>query len=107
MLQIFTDAAFKTQVLENALPVVVDFWAPWCGPCRMMQPALESLSQKMKEQVVIGKLNVEENTITATQYSIMSLPTFVLFSQGKEVARIMGSRSEEDLEEWIKDQVGI
>ncbi|MCD4782941.1 MAG: thioredoxin [Candidatus Eremiobacteraeota bacterium] len=86
-----TDKNFESEVLnQKESLVLVDFWAPWCGPCRMMAPVLEQVSDKYKEKVVIGKLNVDENPLYASKYKIMSIPTMIVFKEGKPVSQQIG-----------------
>lgn len=81
----FTDSNFKDQVLESKKPVVVDFWAPWCGPCKMVSPTIEELAKEYEGKVVVGKMNVDENQIPSSQFGIMSIPTVMIFKNGKPV----------------------
>lgn len=102
MEHIFTDANFKTEVLESQTPVFVDFWAPWCGPCQMMGPIVEELSKELDgKNIKIGKLNVDENNDTATAYSVMSIPTFLIFKGGEVVDQITGGVQKEKLKEMM------
>ena len=96
-----SDASFESDVLKSAEPVVVDFWAEWCGPCRMIGPALEEIAGQLGDKVKIVKLNVDENPKTAGQYGIMSIPTLMLFKNGKEAARQVGAAPKQKLEQWI------
>jgi len=100
-----TDQNFETQVLGNKLPVLVDFWAEWCGPCKMAAPVLEELSEVYKDKVLIVKLNVDQNQINPQKYGIMSIPTTVLFKDGKEIGRQVGFSGKEAFEELIKKGV--
>jgi thioredoxin 1 len=87
-----TDETFKQEVLDSEKPVLVDFWAPWCGPCHMVAPALEELAVEYDGRAVIAKLNVDESVAVAGKYGIMSIPTLVIFKDGQEVDRLVGAR---------------
>jgi thioredoxin 1 len=86
-----TDATFADEI-AGATPVVVDFWAPWCGPCRSVGPIIEDLADARSGEIVVGKLNVDENQATAAKYGVMSIPTIVLFRDGEPEKRIVGAR---------------
>src|SRR5881398_322124 len=96
-----TDTSFETDVLKSSEPVVVDFWAEWCGPCRMIAPALEEIAGSMAGKVKIVKLNVDENPATAAKYGIMSIPTLMLFKNGELASRQVGAAPKQKLEAWI------
>ncbi len=96
-----SDANFETEVLKSGNPVVVDFWAEWCGPCRMIAPALDEISASLGDKVKIVKLNVDENPKTATQYSVMSIPTLLIFKNGEIASRQVGAKPKQALEQWI------
>lgn len=87
---VFTDDNFEEQVVKSDKPVMVDFWAPWCGPCQMAGPVVDELADEYKGKVAVGKLNVDDNQQTAGKYGVMSIPTVILFDKGKEVARKVG-----------------
>jgi thioredoxin 1 len=96
-----SDADFDSQVLQADGPVVVDFWAEWCGPCRQIAPALEEISGSLGAKVKIVKLNVDENPQTASKYSVMSIPTLMLFKNGELASRQVGAAPKAKLEQWI------
>jgi len=89
-----TDSEFEQQVLKASNPVVVDFWAPWCGPCRAIAPTLEKLAGEYEGRLTIAKVNTDEEIRWASQFGIQGIPTLIVFKGGKEVARLVGSRNE-------------
>jgi len=95
------DADFEAEVLKATEPVVVDFWAEWCGPCRMIGPALEEIAGSLGGKVKIVKLNVDESPKTAQKYGIMSIPTLMLFKNGELASRQVGAAPKQKLEQWI------
>ena len=97
----FTDANFAAEVLQSDKPVLVDFWAPWCGPCKMVGPIVEKLAKELAGSVKIGKLNVDDNPAMAQEYGVMSIPTMILFKGGKAVGTTMGFQPEPKLREFI------
>ena len=97
----FTDANFQSEVLDSDHPVLVDFWAPWCGPCRAVGPSIEELAGEFEGKVRIGKLNVDENQKTAAEFEIRSIPSVLLFKDGIVVEKIRGAQSKERYEEAI------
>ena len=100
-----SDASFEADVLKSAEPVVVDFWAEWCGPCRMIAPALEEISGQLGDKVKIVKLNVDENPNTAAKYGIMSIPTLLMFKNGEISSRQVGAAPKQKLHQWISGAV--
>ena len=100
-----SDATFESEVLKATGPVVVDFWAEWCGPCRMIAPALEEIAGSLGEKVKIVKLNVDENPQTAAKYNIQSIPTLMIFKNGDMSSRQIGAAPKQKLEQWINTAV--
>ncbi len=92
-----TDANFDSEVLKSDKPVLVDFWAVWCGPCQVLGPIVEEVAQAVGEKVKIGKLNVDENPVTAQQFGVMSIPTIMMFKNGTVVKQFIGVQSKETL----------
>lgn len=100
-----TDADFDSQVLQAGGPVVVDFWAEWCGPCKMIAPTLDEIQASMGEKVKIVKLNVDENPATAQKYGVMSIPTLMVFKGGQLASRQVGAAPKAKLEQWINSAI--
>ena len=96
-----TDAAFEKTVLESSLPVIVDFWAPWCGPCKMVAPILDKIAQEYAGQVIVAKVNTDENSQWAMQYGVQGIPTMMFIFDGKIVNRQVGALPEPMLREVI------
>jgi len=100
-----TDKNFKKEVLESDLPVLVDFWAPWCGPCKMISPLLEESAKEFDKKLKVVKVNVDESPQTATQYGVMSIPTLVFFKSGKIMNQVVGALSRQELKKKIQDNL--
>ena len=96
-----SEADFEAQVLKATEPVVVDFWAPWCGPCKTIAPALEEIAGSLNGKVKIVKLNIDESPTTAETYGIMSIPTLMMFKNGELASRQVGAAPKQKLEQWI------
>jgi thioredoxin 1 len=93
-----TDNNFQAEVIESDVPVLVDFWAPWCGPCRIVHPVLEQIAQERGEQLRIVKLNTDENPQTAAQFEVLSIPTLILFKGGQVAKKVIGAYPKQKLE---------
>ncbi len=100
-----TDDSFESDVIDSAIPVVLDFWAPWCGPCRMMEPVLEELAAEAAGKIQVAKLNVDDNPKTAQRFDILSIPTLLVFKDGSVVKKLVGAmpkkRLADELAEWL------
>jgi len=101
-LGVATDVNFEGEVLKSDKPVLIDFWAPWCGPCKAIGPVVEELAEKFQDSVKIMKLNVDENQKTAVNYGVRSIPTLILFKEGKVLDTLIGLVPKEKLEDFVK-----
>ena len=97
-----TDSSFGQEVLGASKPVLVDFWAEWCGPCRMIAPALEELSEELGERVTIAKLNIDENPEAPTKYGVRGIPTMILFKDGQPAATKVGAEPKSRIQGWLE-----
>ena len=100
-----TDDNFDTEVLKSSKPIVVDFWAEWCGPCKQIGPTLEEISDEMKDQVTIAKHNIDNEPNTPTKYGVRGIPTMLLFKDGELKATKVGSTPKSDIVAWIKENI--
>lgn len=97
-----TDASFHADVIGSDKPVLVDFWAEWCGPCRMIAPALEELSDELADQVTVAKLNIDENPDAPSRYGVRGIPTMILFKDGQPAATKVGAAPKSQLQGWLE-----
>lgn len=100
-----TSSNFETEVMKSNIPVLVDFWATWCGPCRMLSPVISQLAQSYSGKVKVGKVNVDEESELAAKYGIVSIPTVFMFVNGKPVDKLMGARPIDDFEDMIEKYI--
>ena len=100
-----TDASFEDEVLKSDKPVVIDFWAPWCGPCKQLTSPLEELSEEMQNDITIAKVNIDENPITPTKYGCRGIPLLLVFKNGEVVNQKVGAVPKSQLAEWIKESL--
>ncbi len=101
-----SDESFEQDVLKSGKPVLVDFWAEWCGPCKQIAPALEQLSEEMADQVTIAKINIEDSPSTPTRYGVKGIPTMMLFKDGHMTSMKVGAMPKQKILEWLNEAVG-
>ena len=102
-----TDSTFEKEVLQSSKPVLVDFWAEWCAPCRMLSPTIELIAEQYDSTASVVKVNVDDNTATAQRYGIKGIPTLILFSGGKEVERVVGATSKDSISKMIEKHASV
>jgi len=100
-----TTENFEFEVLKSEIPVLVDFWATWCGPCRMIAPIIDQLAEEFEGKAKVGKIDVDEQSTLAAQFKVMTIPTLILFKDGEIVEKFVGSRSKSDLEQAINNSL--
>jgi thioredoxin 1 len=103
--KIVTDQSFTAEVLNSDKPVLLDFWAEWCGPCRMIAPALEEISAALGEQVTVAKINIDENPETPGKYGVRGIPTMLLFKNGEVAAQKVGAAPRGQIQSWLEAQL--
>ena len=100
-----TDASFEKDVINSEKPVLVDFWAPWCGPCKQIGPSLIEISEEMADKITVAKINIDENPNTPTLHAIRGIPTMLMFKNGETIATKVGAVSKNAIVEWIEDSI--
>ncbi|MTI84195.1 MAG: thioredoxin [Firmicutes bacterium] len=101
----FTEQNFDAEVLETDVPVLVDFWAPWCGPCKMMGPVIEELAQEFEGRAKVGKVNVDDNKALAERFGVMSIPTLIIFKNGQSVGQMVGAAAKNLLSKKLEQLI--
>jgi thioredoxin 1 len=102
---VVTDDSFQNDVIQSGKPVLVDFWADWCGPCKMIAPALEEISEELGEQVIIAKVNIDENPGAPSKYGVRGIPTMLLFKDGAVAATKVGAAPKSQLKGWLESEL--
>lgn len=99
--KVVTDETFEVEVLKSEKPVIVDYWAEWCGPCRMIAPALEEIGKENKGRLTVAKVNIDENPMTPTTYGVQGIPTLILFKNGQPISKQVGAAPKSQLKAWV------
>ena len=105
MPKMVTDSSFEAEVLKSANPVLVDFWAEWCGPCKQIAPALEDLATALADKITVAKVNIDDNPLTPTKYGVRGIPTLMLFKDGQVAATKIGALPKSKLFEWVESVI--
>ena len=104
---VFSDQNFSQEVEKASMPVLVDFWAPWCGPCKMVSPIVEELAKEFSGRLKVGKLNVDDNQTTSAKYGIMSIPSLLVFKKGKVIKTMIGAQSKDNIKKGIEEALAV